>query len=243
MLIPTHEPGEQLMLRVHPLLHTPDPGQLGAGLVALGLAPASQVGGRLVLDAGGGRITLCPSGPGGEPVTLEFEVGDLNVFAQRTRASGTPAEVVNDPDGVAKVQVSAPSLSFHAGLGERQLPAGPDPALTVVTIWRTPDTAGAAEVLGNIGARVRAGTPAAGAVDFLAKNGGVVAVRQGPRQGFEVVFEYAGDLAVLGERVAAADVTGRVTGGDRQLTVELGAGQQVRVVERPMDDHGVEAWH
>lgn len=232
------------MLRVHPLLHTPDPEQLGAGLAALGLTRTAYGDGRVVLDAGGGRMTVCPSGPGGESATLEFEVGDLGVFAERTRASGTAAEVVNDPDGVTRVQVSTPRLTFHAGLGERQLPAGPDPALTVVALWHTPDTAGAAEVLANIGARVRAGSADFGAVDFLAKNGGVVAVRQGPRQEFEVALEYAGDLAVLGERVAAAGLTGRVTGpdGDRRLTIECGAGRPVRVGERPTDGLDVGAW-
>lgn len=232
------------MLRVHPLLRTPDPGQLGAGLAALGLTRAASSDGRLVLNAGGGRITVCPPGPSGGSTTLEFEVGDLDVFAERTRASGTAADVVNDPDGVAKVRVSAPRLTFHAWLGERQLPAGPDPALTVVTIWRTPDAAGAAEVLANIGARVRAGTPVAGAVDFLAKNGGVVAVREGPLQEFEVAFEYAGDLAVLTGRLSATGFTGRITGtdGDRHLVMERGPGLPLRVAERPTDDGGVEAW-
>ncbi len=238
------------MLRVHPLLHTPDPGQLGTVLVALGLAPAAQENGWMVLDAGGGRITLCPSGSGGESTTLGFEVGDLGVFAQRTRASGTAAEVANDPDGVPRVQVSAPPLTFHAGLGERQLPTGPDPALTVVTIWRTPDTAGAAEVLANMGARVRAATPDAGdasklpghgPMDFLAKNGGVVAVRRAPREEFEVGFEYAGDLTVLGERLVAAGFASRVTIADRHLTVDLGAGRPVRIAKQPEVDPGREA--
>jgi hypothetical protein len=146
------------------------------------------------------------------------EVGDLAEFARRTNLSAqdggtSPAEIITADHGEA-CRITAPDgftfLADHAA--HMAQCADADPALAVVGVWFTEDTAAAARTLQHIGARPRPVPDADETADFTAKNGGVLLVRPAsgpPRPGLG--FEYDGGLEPLRARLAAAGFEATIT--------------------------------
>ena len=165
---------------------------------------------------------------------LAVEVGDLVEFARRTNlaaqedgnsdagpgTAGTgpaeviaagPAEVVAAEtfaagEGAACRITSSDGFSFLADKAAHGAQcADADPALAVVGVWFTGDTAAAVRTLRQIGARPRPVPDNDETADFTAKNGGILLVRPAsgtPRAGLG--FEYQGTLDPLRERLTAA---------------------------------------
>jgi hypothetical protein len=100
--------------------------------------------------------------------------------------------------------------------------AAADPALSVVAVWFTEDTAGAASTLRSIGARPLPVPDNDETADFTAKNGGVLMVRPGAAPGRAGLgFEYSGDLDALRDRIESSgwDVTATEEAFGRTLQV------------------------
>ncbi|MDQ0870525.1 hypothetical protein QFZ70_002998 [Arthrobacter sp. V1I9] len=209
------------MLRVRPLHFTSKIESWDRLLTALGLVLTEGDGGFRVFDAGSGRLALhdVPEGTAGDGTTaLAVEVGDLAEFARRTNLSaadeGTaPAEIITADHGEA-CKITAPDgFSFLADPAALDAQGGGgDPALAVVGVWLTEDTASAAQTLRHVGARPRPVPDADETADFTAKNGGVLLVRPAtgtPRSGLG--FEYDGGLEPLRERLASAGFEAGIT--------------------------------
>lgn len=229
------------MLRVRPVHYTSRPEQWGRLLRALGLVPTGQVGDgqgqdrqeydRQEFDAGSGRLAVhrVPAGAA-EDGSTEFavEVGDVAEFARRTNESGaanggTTAELIDSPAGRACRVTGADGFNFLAEpAAHRSTSPHADPGLAVTLAWLSPDPAGAARDLANIGARPRAGTAAP---SFAAKNGGVIEVGTGPAAAAGPFgFEYDGALPAL---------LGRLTTAGFAARIDTSAAGQVLVVGRP----------
>lgn len=216
------------MLRVRPTLTTTDTERMSALLIALGLRQAEKTDDQTLFDAGGGRIALCEDTAGLD--VIGFEAGNLTEFTRRTRQSGTAARLT-ESDRVAAVfvtavLVTAPGITFTVHQGERAARPGVDPDLTVVCIWHTVDPVAAAKVLVDIGARPQPAAPD-GELRFAAKNGGLVSLRAGEREGVDVDFEYTGDLPSLRDRVLNAGFPAVVAG--RLLRVSLPSGKSLMI--------------
>lgn len=202
------------MLRVRPIHFTSRPEQWERLLTDLGMIRTVDDGSWKEFDAGSGRLALHAAAAGSpEDGTTAFgvEVGDLAEFARRTNEAGadsgaSPAELTQADHGDACRITGADGFSFLADKavhGARCADA--DPALAVVGVWFTPDTAAATETLRTIGARPRPVPDADETADFTAKNGGVLLVRPAsgePRSGLG--FEYDGDLGALQDRLTGA---------------------------------------
>jgi hypothetical protein len=209
------------MLRVRPLHFTSAIESWDRLLTTLGLVLTEGDGGFRVFDAGSGRLALhdVPEGAEEDGTTaFAVEVGDLAEFARRTNLSAqddgtSPAEIITADHGEA-CRITAPDgftlLADHAA--HMAQCADADPALAVVGVWFTEDTAAAARTLQHIGARPRPVPDADETADFTAKNGGVLLVRPAsgpPRPGLG--FEYDGGLEPLRARLAAAGFEATIT--------------------------------
>jgi hypothetical protein len=209
------------MLRVRPLHFTSAIESWDRLLTTLGLVLTEGDGGFRVFDAGSGRLALhdVPEGAEEDGTTaFAVEVGDLAEFAHRTNLSAqdggtSPAEIITADHGEA-CRITAPDgftfLADHAA--HMAQCADADPALAVVGVWFTEDTAAAARTLQHIGARPRPVPDADETADFTAKNGGVLLVRPAsgpPRPGLG--FEYDGGLEPLRARLAAAGFEATIT--------------------------------
>lgn len=201
------------MLRARPVHFTSRPDEWDRLLTALGMVKTADGMERREYDAGAGRLVLRPAAPGsGEDGTTAFgvEVGDLEEFARRTNLAGaetgsTPAELLETDQGPSCRITGGDGFSFLAEKATGPGSAGADPALAVVEVWFTEDTAAAAGTLRSIGARLRPAPDNDETADFTAKNGGVLMVRPGlgpARAGLG--FEYGGDLDSLLARLTAA---------------------------------------
>ncbi|WP_104167056.1 VOC family protein [Arthrobacter sp. SX1312] len=233
------------MLRVRPLVHTPDLPGAASFLRTLGLAPAQHpvpTASCAVFDAGSGRVALHACTPGSEEdgtVTLAFDVSDVREFARRTAEAGTAVGLSDEGHGLA-ARVTAPDgLSFLAGVGPRETGAPPSP-LAVLALWHTPDVGPAAKVLGDIGGKPRTSSDAGTWHDFRAKNGGLVAVSAGPRTAVDLAFEYDGDVrGILAGLAAGGPEAVVVEGADgRSLRVRAPWGAEVRITEWQRDSSG-----
>ncbi|WP_394251240.1 VOC family protein [Arthrobacter pityocampae] len=239
------------MLRVRPVVSTPDLPGAARFLQALGLTPVqdppptgSEAGldaeDEAVFDAGSGRVALhsCATGSAEDGrVSLAFDVSDVREFARRTAEAGTRSTVEPAEDGHGPTaHVTAPDgLSFPADVGPRETGAPPSP-LTVLALWSTPDVVPAVTVLNDIGAKPR--TAEAGAPhSFRAKNGGLVAVRAGARPAIGLAFEYDGDVRDLLPGVTGGGFGAVVVDGEhgRSLRIPAPWGAEVRVDERLRD--------
>lgn len=223
------------MLRVRPILFTSKAAEFTAMFAALGLELSTDEDGWQVFDAGSGRIALHSAEAGirgANRLELGFEVGDLEEFARRTQADGTPAEVVNDPDHGRSVRITAPGgLSLFAERYEREQHApDADPALSVLAIWYSASTGPPERMLADIGARRRISSDAGVWSDFTAKNGGLIAVHSADRQAFELAFEYDGDVEVLERRLRKA--------GQACTLIDESYGRSLRLP----NPHGGEIW-
>lgn len=243
------------MLRVRPVVSTPDLPGAARFLQALGLAPvqdpapAGSAPGMdavldAVFDAGSGRVALRSCAPGSAEdgtVSLAFDVSDVREFAHRTAEAGTRLTVEPAEDGRGPTaHVTAPDgLSFPADVGPRETGAPPSP-LTVLALWSTPDVGPAVTVLNDIGAKPRSAAEAGAPHGFRAKNGGLVAVRAGARPAIGLAFEYDGDVRDLLPAVAGGGFGAVVVDGEhgRSLRVPAPWGAEVRVHERPRDAVG-----
>ncbi|WP_347109603.1 hypothetical protein AAHB33_03045 [Paenarthrobacter sp. S56] len=210
------------MLRARPIHHTSRPEPWTDLLEALGLVVTHGDNDRVEFDAGSGRLALHrtahASGAGSpqDGVTVfGVEVGVLDEFARRTREDGTIAEVTEGAQGET-VQVTArDGFTFLADPAQRAADGTwatsteADPALAVVATWVSPDVAGSAQELRNIGARPR--SSADGEASFSTKNGGILRVVHGaePESG-ELAFEYDGGLEPLLDRLHQAGIDARI---------------------------------
>lgn len=233
------------MLRVRPLVHTPDPVAAAGFLQALGLRRAEDPaanGAYAVFDAGSGRVAVhgCEPGAPKEGVTaLAFDVSDVREFARRTTEAGTAVELSEEEYGLA-ARITAPDgTSFLAGIGPRETGA-PSSPLAVLAFWSTPDVGPVGRVLADMGARPRTGATAGARHDFSAKNGGLVGVRAAERPVVALAFEYDGDVRELVGGLAAAGVEAAVRdgGSSRFLRVHSPWGAEICVTERQHDAEG-----
>ena len=194
------------MLRVRPVHYTSRPEEFRQLLTTLGMAVTADYGTWIELDAGHGRLALhaMPAASTADATTaLGFEARDLETFRRRTEEAGSHAAPFSADHGV-RVKVMPPDgLEFIVDpVNESADEHDADPALTVAAVWLTPDVAGAAKVLADIGARERSSGP--DAADFTAKNGGVVHVRRAQAPDADLAFEYDGDLAALHRKLTDA---------------------------------------
>lgn len=202
------------MLRVRPIHFTSRIDQWERLLTGLGLVKTVDGPEWQEFDAGSGRLALRRAGAGSaEDGTTAFgvEVGDPAEFARRTNLAGaesgnTPAELVRADQGESCRITGEDGFTFFAEKAAHAANcADADPALAVVEVWFTEDTAGAAGTLRSIGARFRPAPDNDETADFTAKNGGVLMVRPGTgpaRSGLG--FEYDGDLDAVRDRLTAA---------------------------------------
>lgn len=228
------------MLRVRPLVLTPDLPGAARFLRALGLTPSQDPapnGSYAVFDAGSGRVALQTCVPGSAEdgtVDLAFDVSDVREFARRTAEAGarSTVELSDEGHGLA-ARVTAPDgLSFLADAGPRETGAPPSP-LTVLALWYTPDVGAAVAVLKDIGAKPRISSDAGTRHDVRAKNGGLVATRTDARTAVELTFEYDGDVQDLVPDLTADGFEPVVIDGShgRSLRVRAPWGAEVRVSE------------
>jgi hypothetical protein len=196
------------MLRVRPTFFTSDLEGARSLLEGLGLVATEEGEGWAILDGGGGRVELRRV-DAGVPAngTTEFavEIRDPEEFARRTLEAGGTAVVTN----AATVRITGrDGFGFLA----RQTTHGAtcadaDPRLTVRAIWLTPDLPAAAKTLAAIGAKTGEDLEVSGetiAIDFRAKNGGILCARRAEAAGSGLLaFEYDGDLAAVAEKLAA----------------------------------------
>jgi hypothetical protein len=209
------------MLRVRPLHFTSRIDVWELLLTELGMVRTENEPGWQVFDAGSGRLALhaVPDGAAEDGTTaFAVEVGDLAEFTRRTNLSAqdvgtTPAEIITAGHGET-CRITAPDgFIFLADKGVHMAQcADADPALAVVGVWFTEDTASATQTLRHIGARPRPVPDADETADFTAKNGGVLLVRPAagpPRSGLG--FEYDGGLEPLRARLASAGFEATVT--------------------------------
>jgi hypothetical protein len=202
------------MLRVRPIHFTSRLDQWERLLGDLGLVKTKDDAGWREFDAGSGRLALHPAAAGSAAdgtTAFGVEVGGLAEFARRTNEAGAasgnaPAELIQAEHGDSCRITGKDGFTF---LADQAAPgtagADADPALAVVEVWFTEDTAAAADTLRSIGARFRPEPEEYETADFSAKNGGVLMVRPGAgpaRAGLG--FEYGGDLDALRDRLAAA---------------------------------------
>ena len=219
------------MLRVRPIHFTTRMDAWARFLTDLGMVQTVDEGDWHEFDAGSGRLALhrveasadeASAGEAGIPragrTHFGVEVGDLAEFARRTNAAGSeggtvPAELVQAGHGETCRITGADGFSFFADKADHGAQcADADPALAVVAVWFTPDAAGAAQTLRDMGARLRPSPDDDETADFTAKNGGVLMVR--PASGTArcgLGFEYSGDLSALRDRLAAAGHTVSMT--------------------------------
>ncbi|WP_247827886.1 VOC family protein [Arthrobacter antioxidans] len=232
------------MLRVRPLVHTPDLPGAARFLQALGLAPAQDPapnGSYAVFDAGSGRVALhaCVPGRAEDGTTdLAFDVADVREFARRTAEAGARVTVeLSDEGHGVTARITAPDgLSFLADAGPRETGAPPSP-LAVLALWYTPRVGRAVRVLEDIGAKPGTSSAAATRHDFRAKNGGLVAVRTDARTRAELAFEYDGDVRDLVRDLTAGGFEPVVTDEShgRSLRVRSPWGAEVRIDEWQRD--------
>lgn len=190
------------MLRVRPLVYTPDLPDAAGFLRALGLHPAQDPapnGSYAVFDAGRGRVALhscLPGSPEDGTTALAFDVADVEEFARRTTEAGTAVELSREGHGLA-ARITAPDgLPLLEDAGPRETGA-PASLLAVLALWYTPDVDPAVRVLRDIGAKPRISSDAGTWHDFTAKNGGLVAAHTEGRTAAELAFEYDGDVRDL----------------------------------------------
>ncbi|MBG6224955.1 hypothetical protein IWX63_001520 [Arthrobacter sp. CAN_A2] len=227
------------MLRVRPLVHTPDPTAAAGFLRALGLSPALEPapnGSFAVFDAGSGRVALhrcVPGSPADGTVALGFEVGEVREFARRTAEAGTAVVLTGEGRDLTARVTGPDGMSFPAGAGPRETRA-PSSPLSVLAVWSTPDVGPAVTVLEDIGAKPRVSSDAGTRHDFRAKNGGLVAASTGPRTAVDLAFEYDGGVPELLAGLTAGGFGPVVVeeAGGRSLQVRAPWGTTVRVDER-----------
>lgn len=226
------------MLRVRPIHYTSRMDSFKSLFTALGLTIAADHDSWVEFDAGSGRLGLHWAEPGSAEdgtSSLGFEVRDLDEFIRRTVEAGTTVEIheaghgtaarITAGDGTvfladaaghaseaangtgASASASASDSDTGAGTGA---PGDPDPALSVLPLWMTPDVGSARKVLGDIGARPRIVSDSGAWADFTAKNGGLVAVHHGENPGVGLSFEYDGELEVLQRRLAGSDIDAKI---------------------------------
>lgn len=215
------------MLRVRPIVFTPNFKAFSELFTALGLDLVEDAPGWQVFAADSGRVAVhvadAPS------IGFSFEVGSVEEFARRTVESGTDAVVIDTADGRA-ARITAPDgrtfLAYEASL-ERAAP--PAEGLAVMPTWYTINVADGEKLFRAIGARKRSSAGDGSWVDLTAKNGGLVAVRRADMNGSELAFEFAGEIATLQERVA-----GLLTDENqvRSLRLPNPDGGEIRVTER-----------
>lgn len=215
------------MLRVRPIHFTSNLEQWSRLLTVLGMVRTVDDGEWQEFDAGSGRLALRWTDPGSaqDGITVfGVEVGDLDEFARRTNEAAVEAEGAAEAEGAGPAAADGMAslvdadhgrscrirardgFSFFADAAAHGANcADADPALTVVAVWFTEDTAGAASTLRSIGARPRPVPDNDETADFTAKNGGVLMVRPGAapaRAGLG--FEYTGNLDALRDRIESA---------------------------------------
>lgn len=189
------------MLRVRPIILTPNFTQTVAQLVELGLSCLENDGDWAVFDSRNGKVGVFIEAPKTEGIELAFEVRDAAIFVRRTLEDGTHAEETDTSTGPG-ARVTAPDgftfeLASSEDLSLPEPDADPFAPSSVTAIWRTPDLAAANKVLADIGAKHVQDYPGGGAL-FRAKNGGFVATAQGAVTGVELEIKHQGERLTFG---------------------------------------------
>lgn len=251
------------MLRVRPILSTPHEDAWVTLLEALGLqeisvgtqnsAPEAPQARCFAADSG--RVMLHPSST--FHTSLGFEVRDVEKFAQWTISDGTPVRLetiesaAEEPEGQIIAHIVAPDgLAFTAVPVDASLTAGTpqastesltsDASLSVLALWNTPDVAGSAKTLENIGAKPDTSSISGTWAQFRAKHGGYVAAHSGSTPSTVLSFEYHGDLAsyAAGLREAGFETEIVDEAYGRTLLVAHPDGDQLWINERQSDLYG-----
>ncbi|GAB3553845.1 hypothetical protein GCM10027404_27150 [Arthrobacter tumbae] len=187
------------MLRVRPIVFTPNVDAFSDLFTTLGLALIEDAPGWRVFAADSGRVALHVAD---EPTfEFSFEVGSISEFARRTAEAGTAAVVIDTADGPAAQVTAADGRTFLAYEAALRDTAPAEKGLAVLPIWYTPDLTAASKVFTDIGARKRLSSDAGSWVDFTAKNGGLIAVHGADKVSTELAFEFSGDVKTLQERL------------------------------------------
>ncbi|MFP5316192.1 MAG: VOC family protein [Actinomycetes bacterium] len=192
------------MLRVRPIVFTPNLDAFTDTFTALGLRQVEDAPGWRVFAGDSGHVALHAADQ--PSLSFSFEVGSVTEFARRTAEAGTAAVVVDTADGPA-AQVTTPDgrtfLAYEAPLADA---APVKEGLAVMPIWYTTDPAAGAKVFSDIGARQRISSRTGSWIDFAAKNGGLVAVHEAETDGTQLAFEFTGDITALQQRTPAATI-------------------------------------
>lgn len=163
--------------------------------------------GWLVYAVGSGRVALHDAAGSDDPpgtVRLGFETDDLQQWSRATSAEHTLEETDH---GLAATARAADGQWFWVDSPTPgTVEAAATPRLSALPIWVTADTAGACEVLTQVGARARTAGNDATWTDFSCDGGGLVAVHRGDGLGTVMAFEYTGDVEALAPRLEAAGV-------------------------------------
>ena len=226
------------MLRVRPIVFTPNFNAVSDLFTALGLALLEDAPGWRVFAADSGRLAVHA---GDQPsVSFSFEVGSVDEFARRTVEAGTDAVVVDTADGRAARVTAADGRSFLAYEAPLSNEGPPTEGLSVLPIWYALNVAAAETVFTDIGARKRLGSDAGSWVDFTAKNGGLIAVHEADKPRTELAFEFSGDVEPLQERLRLASIHSALIDEDygRSLRLPNPDGGEIRVNQWTENTYG-----
>lgn len=233
------------MLRVRPIHFTSRMADYRKLLTGLGLSVSVDNDGYTEFDAGSGRMAIhvAEAGAADDGTTaLSFEVRDLDEFIRRTNDAGTKAEVHEAGHGTAARIAADDGLVFlcDPAIENASPEATPDPALSVLPLWMTPDVNGARKVLGDIGARPRIIADAGTWVDYSARNGGLVAAHEDADTAVVLAFEYDGALEILKDRLSAAGIEATIIDENygKSLRLPDPDGGEIWVNRKLADLHG-----
>ena len=232
------------MLRVRPVVRTPQAGAWAQLLLALGLTElGNATAGERCFAADSGRILL--STAPAFAIELGFEVRDLEKFARWTRSDGTEVLLRTAEAGPIGHLSATDKLQFTATPVDANVTAGSGPAvaagsLGVLALWNTPDVPGSAQTLRNIGAQESPGGPGIPGTHFRAGHGGHVQLRSAITPEVELELGIAGDTGELAARLAAAGFETRFAQGahGRTLLVQHPDGGELRLAQCHLDADG-----
>ncbi|GAB3272129.1 VOC family protein [Arthrobacter pigmenti] len=233
------------MLRVRPIHFTSRMADYRKLLTGLGLSVSVDNDGYTEFDAGSGRMAIhaAEAGAADDGTTaLGFEIRDLDEFIRRTNAAGTKAEVFEAGHGTAARIAADDGVVFLCDPApESTTPeAAPDPDLSVLPLWMTPDVNSARKILGDIGARPRIIADAGTWVDYSARNGGLVAAHQDGTTEILLAFEYDGALETLQDRLAGTGIEATIIDENygKSLRLPDPDGGEIWVNQKQSDLHG-----
>ncbi|GAA2174832.1 hypothetical protein GCM10009784_14780 [Arthrobacter parietis] len=220
------------MLRVRPIVFTPNFDAFSELFAALGLRQVEDAPGWRVFAADSGHVALHVAHQ--LSVSFSFEVGAVSEFARRNAEAGTAAVVIDTADGPAAQVTAEDGRTFLAYEAALRGTAPAEEGLAVMPIWLATNVAAAAKVFSDIGARKRFSSEAGSRVDLTAKNGGLIAVHGADKGSTELAFEFSGDVEILQPRIPTATILIDENYG-RSLRLPNPDGGEIRVKQRQED--------